>query len=397
VQAGDLELSRQTLVEAEQISLHAGDAFIAASVAVHLSIVLEIGGRLRESERLNQHNLQRAAEPFWHGVPLAAYARLGLGRACYERSDLHAARDHLTEAVAQLETWSIKRPLMIACVWLGRVHQALGEPEQARTWMSRAVEIVERDDLRQTFSHWAAYRARLALAQEDLVTVEHWARQIEPHLEGALNPAHEFEHITLAQIYLAQRRHSDAQALLARLLPAARAAGRTGRVLEIELLQALTADMLGQHTQALNRLEAALILAEPEGYVLTFVDLGAPMQALLRKAEARGVVPAFVAKLLEFFSAGGKVRFVGDHSLTASPPYLPTPHTVEQLTARELDVLRLLATGASNGAIAEALVISIGTAKKHVNNILAKLDVHSRTEAALWAREHGLFTERSRP
>ena len=80
VQAGDLELGRQTLLEAEQISLRAGDAFIAASAAVHLSIVLEIGGRLRESERLNQHNLQRAAEPFWHGVPLAAYARLGLGR-----------------------------------------------------------------------------------------------------------------------------------------------------------------------------------------------------------------------------------------------------------------------------------------------------------------------------
>src|SRR5262249_11860053 len=91
-QAGDVKFGRQTLLEAEQISLSAGDAFIAASAAVHLSIVLEIGGQLRESERLNQHNLQRAAEPFWQGVPLAAYARLGLGRARYERNDLHTAR-----------------------------------------------------------------------------------------------------------------------------------------------------------------------------------------------------------------------------------------------------------------------------------------------------------------
>jgi LuxR family maltose regulon positive regulatory protein len=68
---------------------------------------------------------------------------------------------------------------------------------------------------------------------------------------------------------------------------------------------------------------------------------------------------------------------------------------VEPLTNRELEVLRLLAAGASNGAIAAALVISIGTAKKHVNNILAKIDVRSRTQAAIWAREHGLLAPRS--
>jgi LuxR family maltose regulon positive regulatory protein len=68
---------------------------------------------------------------------------------------------------------------------------------------------------------------------------------------------------------------------------------------------------------------------------------------------------------------------------------------VEPLTNRELEVLRLLAAGASNGDIAEALVISIGTAKKHVNNILAKIDVRSRTQAAIWAREQGLLVGRS--
>ena len=84
---------------------------------MHLSMALEVGGRLRESERLNQQYLQRAADPFWYGVPLAAYARLGLGRVSYERNDLHVAREHLTEAVGQLETWARKRPLIFACVW----------------------------------------------------------------------------------------------------------------------------------------------------------------------------------------------------------------------------------------------------------------------------------------
>jgi LuxR family transcriptional regulator, maltose regulon positive regulatory protein len=396
VQAGDLELGRQTLLEAEQISLRAGDAFIAASAAVHLSIVLEVGGQLRESEQLNQHYLQRAAEPFWHGVPLAAYACLGLGRTRYERNDLHAARDHLTEALAQLETWSIKRPTIIACVWLARVHQALGEPDQAREWMERVIAIVEKDDLKQTFSHWAAYRARLALAQGDLTIAAEWARQTELSMEGALHPAQEFEHITLAQIQMAQQRFTDAQHLLARLLPAAQAAGRMGRVLEIELLQALTADALGQRAHALTTIERALTLAAPEGYVRVFVDEGAPMAELLREAHARGIAPDYVTKLLAAFS---RTESSGLRTESQEPPHsIVSPQSsalVEPLTARELEVLRLLAGGASNGAIAEALIISIGTAKKHVNNILAKLDVRSRTQAAIWARENGLLAQRT--
>jgi LuxR family maltose regulon positive regulatory protein len=401
-QAGAIKLSRQTLLEAEQISLRAGDAFIAASAVVHLSIVLEIGGQQRESERLNLHNLQRAADPFWQGVPLAAYARLGLGRARYERNDLRTAREHLTDAIGKLETWSVKRPLIIACVWLARVHQALGEPEQAHKWMERVVAIVEKDDLRQTFSHWEAYRARLALAQGDLTFVAEWARRIEPSLEGPLNPAHEFEHITLVQIYLAQQRLSEAQALLARLLPAAQAAERMRRVLEIELLKALTASALGHRAEALTTLERALSLAEPEGYIRIFVDSGPPMQALLQEAHTRGIALDYVAMLLAaFFNQATETREHADKqegtlatdSISLSPSLQISKSLIEPLTTRELEVLRLLAIGASNSAIAEKLVISVGTAKKHVNNILAKLDVRSRTHAAIWAREHGLVPD----
>jgi LuxR family maltose regulon positive regulatory protein len=396
-QAGNLDLGVQTLVDAERISLHAGDAFIAASVAMHLSMALEVGGRLRESEQLNQHNLQRAAEPFWHGVPLAAYARLGLGRVYFERNDLHAAREQLTEATAQLETWARKRPLIIACVWLARAHQALGEPEQARNWMERAAAIIQKDDLKQTFSHWSAYRARLALVQGDLTIAAQWAREIEPSLGGALNPAQEFDHITLARIKLAQQRADAADQLLARLLPAAEAAGRMGRVLEIEMLQALKADALGQRAQALTTLERALSLAEPEGYVRIFVDAGAPMQTLLHEASARGIAPDYTAKLLNAFPRTEGRGLRTDSQLPPTSVLSPQSSAlVEPLTPRELEVLQLLAAGASNGAIADALVISVGTAKKHVNNILAKIDVRSRTQAAIWAREQGLLADQSK-
>jgi DNA-binding NarL/FixJ family response regulator len=60
------------------------------------------------------------------------------------------------------------------------------------------------------------------------------------------------------------------------------------------------------------------------------------------------------------------------------------------LTGRELDVLRLVATGATNKEIAEALCVSEGTVKNHVSNILSRLGFRDRLQAALFAREHNL-------
>lgn len=66
------------------------------------------------------------------------------------------------------------------------------------------------------------------------------------------------------------------------------------------------------------------------------------------------------------------------------------PTLVEPLSAREREVLRLIATGASNREIADALFLAEGTVKNHVTNILGKLGVRDRTQAALWAKEAGL-------
>jgi ATP/maltotriose-dependent transcriptional regulator MalT len=63
----------------------------------------------------------------------------------------------------------------------------------------------------------------------------------------------------------------------------------------------------------------------------------------------------------------------------------------EPLTERELEVLRLVAAGTSNRAIAAHLTVTLGTVKKHLNNIFGKLDVQSRTHALARARELGLL------
>ena len=395
-QAGTIDVGIATLAEAEQDGTRAGDAFTVINAVAHRSIALEIGGRLHESEQLNRQYLQRAAEPLWQGVPLAGYARFGLGRVLYERNDLHAAREHLTAAYVELEAWSLKRPIIVSCVLLARVHQALGEPEGAHEWMGRAVAMVHKDELKQTFSHWAAEQARIQMAQGDLAAATRWAREIEP-TTGKLDPALEFEHIALAHMFLAQQRLDDAQHLLARLRPRAEAAGRWGRALAILVLQALTAQARGEPEAALTRLDRVLALAEPEGYVRSIVDAGAAMAELLaqRVAHSASSDPhtAYAAQLLAAFpeqraasAARGEPRVLTTHT-TPTPALL-----VEPITERERQILQLVAAGYSNQAIADELVVAVSTVKKHINNLYGKLAVQSRTQALVRARELDLLT-----
>jgi LuxR family maltose regulon positive regulatory protein len=138
---------------------------------------------------------------------------------------------------------------------------------------------------------------------------------------------------------------------------------------------ALAFQAQGDVDRALSALERALSLAEPEGYVRTFIDEGEPMARLLRRALSQGIAPNYVARLL---------AALGEEAELASPAM---ESLIEPLTERELDVLRLIVAGLSNPEIAEELVIAVSTVKSHINHIYSKLGVTSRTQAVARARE----------
>jgi LuxR family maltose regulon positive regulatory protein len=170
--------------------------------------------------------------------------------------------------------------------------------------------------------------------------------------------------------------------LLNRLLQDAESKSRMSSTLEILVLQALVLDAQDRPTEAMARLRRALTLAEPEGYIRLFLDEGAPMVALLRRAAIHGIAPGYVTALLE--AAGQQVTV--EYQLPSSP----TRPLLEPLTEREREVLHLLADGASNREIADHLVLSVNTVKKHVLNICGKLGVQSRTQAIAKARSLNL-------
>ena len=133
---------------------------------------------------------------------------------------------------------------------------------------------------------------------------------------------------------------------------------------------------------AVAPLERALRLAEPEGYVRVFVGEGAAMAGLLEAVVRRTPSWDYPRRLLEAFDRDGTSR------------RRPTSELVDPLSARELDVLRLLATDLDGPAIARELVVSLNTLRTHTKSIYAKLGVTSRRAAVSRAAELGLLARR---
>jgi LuxR family transcriptional regulator, maltose regulon positive regulatory protein len=231
-----------------------------------------------------------------------------------------------------------------------------------------------------SFPDWTSRFERcqleLWLAQGRLRAAVDWADAMLRGDALAGRPEREAAHLALARVLIAKgdlASREQAMALLARLLEAAEAAGRAGVTIEALALQALAHWGHGDRPGAMTALERALRLAEPEGYVRRFVDLGLPMARLLQEARSRTVMPDYVATLLAAYGA--------DLASATEDASLPEP-----LSDREQEVLSLLAAGLTNREIAEALVISPETVKKHTGSIFAKLGVGNRTEAAAKAR-----------
>ena len=236
-------------------------------------------------------------------------------------------------------------------------------------------------------------RARLLLAQGEVTAAAQWAKVAGLSPDDEPDYPREPGYLVLARVLLAQDRPGPALTLLQGLLATAASQGRTGSIIEIQALRALALAARGDHASALAALAEVLTPACRQGYVRVFADEGAPMRALLarlsaaqrdQRAPARGVHAGYLAALLR---ACGQAGAVAPQRRAAAA----VPGLVDQLTARELEILALLAAGTPNPRIAEELVVTLDTVKKHVTHVLGKLGAANRTEAAARARQLSLI------
>ena len=385
--SGDLDAAHRWYSHGMTILEEAGYLSDLVGSAITRADIRIAQGRLHEAMTIYERGLQVATAQAGPVLRGAADTHVGISELLRERNDLDGARQHLLASRELGEPLGLPQNPYRWRVAMARIRQAEGDLDSAVDLLDEAERLYVGDyspDVRPV----AASRARVRVAQGRWGEALGWARERGLSVEDDLSYLREFEHITLARALLAQNRtervvSSGQQALelLQRLLAAADDGGRTGSIIEILVLQALAQRARGDIAAAVGPLERALALAEPEGYVRIFTDEGPPMSALLAAAAQRGIARGYVKRLLTTFG---------------ETPARPTGAAglVEPLSARELDVLRLLVSDLGGPDIARELVLSLNTVRTHTKNIYAKLGVNNRRAAVRRAEELDLLRTR---
>jgi LuxR family maltose regulon positive regulatory protein len=389
--AGDYANASPILDETIRSGVAAGAVINTVAASCVLARLYAVQGQLRESSNTYQVAAQSIPEAGGQHLGSRALIEVGMADVLCEWNDLGAALAHIERGLALLPFWGKADDWALAYVTLARVHLAQANGSEAQDAIDKALRAIRTSGV---FSEARlaveVAQVRLWLAQGDRQAANRWAASQGEHSSPGdrLEFDLELAHITQARAQIALDRPSEAAGLLSRLKAAARPAGRTGRVIEILLLQALAMLKLGDSDRALAMLTECLALAEPEGYARVFLEEGQPMQMLLAQWLTRaGPGPSrdYAGRLLSHFDAQPHGMIAA--AASASPP----GGLVEPLSPRELEVLQLIALGRTNQEIAGKLIVAPGTVKAHTASIYRKLDVANRTEAAARARQLGIL------
>ena len=330
-------------------------------------------GRLSAAERTLEAGLGLAAA---HG-PLRGTADLhvGLAELHLERNELDAVADHLRASLDLGEWLALPQHAYRWRVVDARLRSIHGDHAGALGLLREAEQRYD-TDYSPKVRPVAATAARVRLAAGDLAGAERWAAHAGVNAGDELSYLREYEHLTLARVLLAGGRADDARALLERLLAAARAGGRNGSAIEAGTLLALALQARGEAGPAFATLDEALLRAAPDRFVRVFLDAGAPMTAVLESAARRGSAAQQATALLA--------------AIRGRPVATPQRQLVDELSSRELDVLRLLRTELTGPQIAAELVVSLNTVRTHTKHLFTKLGVTNRRAAVRRADELGL-------
>jgi LuxR family maltose regulon positive regulatory protein len=388
------------LVEAEQAlarlaaeQLPAGARYLA-QLYHDLGQVQRARGHLGAALRTYERALGLASQA-GRPLPPAGIAHVDIAEVLYERGGLDAALDHATQGVALSRQMGWARQLGAGLAILAWIRHAQGDRAGAVAAVREAERVPLSPSLVGLLNPLPVVRARLALANGEVGEAARWVQECGLDADDEPSYPREGEYLVLVRVLLAQQAHQGALGLLDRLHARAATQGRTGSVIQASTLQALALHASGDQAAALGVLAEALTLGAPEGYLRVFVDEGPPMAALVRQllvGRRQGQVPLaeavpreYLARLADAFEqAGLPIRAPAGRGVVVAG-------LVEPLTARELEVLQLLAAGAPNRAIAERLVVTQETVKKHLSHLFDKLGVANRTQAVARARQLGLL------
>jgi LuxR family maltose regulon positive regulatory protein len=381
--SGDYVKGVETLKEAAKISQAADDTVLTIMVLCDLAAYQTARGQLGESAATSRNALQLAdeyARQSGQRPPAVGFAHSRLSRVLAEWNDLEEAQRHAREAIRLSELWGQKDSLFIGYACLAYILEEIGDLDGAQEAIQETIRLSQ--SYPSTQADPKAWEARLRLKRGEVKAASRWVEDSGLSVHDEVTLENRLVYATFAQVLIAEERLNEALTLLARMLQVFETGGALLQAIDTLTLMALVLQSQGNDEQALETLEHALSLAEPEGFVRTFIGKGNAMERLLQQAAAQGVYPSYVNSLLQAFAVDA-----GDQPFAESPPH----DLIDPLSDRELQVLRLLNTSLTSTEIAQELFISPNTVRSHIKNIYGKLDVHRRSEAVKRAKDLDLL------
>jgi len=397
---GDAEQAGQAMIEADITAEKSSDLTLSMLIKYNLGDLHLLQGNLREANEFFKQVLSLAK--FYKAERLHE-----LGEALVERAWVLCEWNKLSEADEQVRhSLEIGRQIdsfiiqIMGHLAYARIFQALGKYVSAYDEVGQARQIAETNQISIYAVAAEAYEIRLDILTGNLDRAKIWRQKKEKMLsdapeDGIAFPPHYFESdaFTLARVLLTEGHTTEARMRLDNMLRLAGSANKSSRRIEILVLLALVFQNLCDLTTAWDNVEQALCLAEPHSYQRVFLDEGYRMELLLNWGIEQEMIKedrilAYVENLLHTFSVE-RTSQTSQGGEAFPDPVSSTQQIVmiELLTARELDVLNLMAVGLTNQQIASKMVLSVGTVKMHIHHILEKLGVPSRALAVIRSKE----------
>jgi LuxR family maltose regulon positive regulatory protein len=414
VLTGDIQKTIDSLRMTARIARQANNPFVMIIAASETAIMQLFLGQLSKAWETLQKAKYIAIGPDGKPHPLSGFIDIVLGEILFERDLLEEAGDYLERGCKAIQSiWYLGS--LGGMTSLARVRQAMGDNPGAQAIVEEIAHMALSNDSGQWDDALAAGLAvRLAVQRDDLATAEQWWHKggfPDLNIPIALEdyPYHIYEYIILAQIRFLLVKSQEtgssgglqqAADMLGPLLLEAERLQRVNSQIQILILQAMAQSALGDEG-AVKILLRALALGEPEGYRRFFLDEGWRLADLLRQCrsaqqESGSHLPslAFLDSLLEALqrTEPGREFEYRPVEQRAGPTitHLEDGFPIS-LSAREMEVLALIAEGKSNQEISAELYLALNTVKRHAYNIFAKLEVKKRTQAVSKARQLGLI------
>jgi LuxR family maltose regulon positive regulatory protein len=312
-----------------------------------------------------------------------------LGRISYEWNHLETAKQHFA-AVFELRFGGNYGMVCDSTMSLALTNMAQGELDKSDETMAALREFALETGIMDKLRTFDSFEARLALLRGDLQPAIRWAEITDLSVPtGYTFVWVELPIISKTRVLIVQGTEGslrEAVRLLQELLTFAGSRHNTYRQIGLLALLALAYQAQGKTDDALRTLEHSVRLGQPDNFIRTYVDMGPDMARLLYQLAEGGLEPVYLARVLAAFDESAM-----DDPLK-SKESVSTTLMVEPLTQRELEILKLLNAGQSNQEIAQALVISPLTVKRHVSNIYTKLGVSGRLKAVTKAKALGILS-----